>query len=112
MALNLFKDFYIFINNNSINFKNLFAHNLGSFDGYIIYKYLLKIIEYNKINALIDHQNKFISINLNLTTKTIIKDSYRIFPVSLQQLCQVFNIEGKLNNYNLEYNNINILDLI
>ena len=104
----LWKECFDYIYLNKDYYSNIFVHNLGSFDGYIIYKYLLKIIEYNKINALIDHQNKFISINLNLTTKIIIKDSYRIFPVSLQKLCQLFNIEGKLNNYNLEYNNINI----
>lgn len=46
-------------------------------------------------------------------TKLIIKfiDSYRIFPVSLQKLCEVFNYsKGKTTNYKAEFNNINIFE--
>ena len=64
--IKLFTELLNFININSLFFKNIFVHNLGSFDGYILYKNLLKIMDYKKISSLIDHHNKFVIINLNL----------------------------------------------
>ena len=103
---NLFSKLYLFINENSLVFKNIFCHNLGNFDGFFIYKYLLKIIDNEKISALIDHNNKFVTIKINKKIK--IKDSYRIFPVSLEQICNIFSVEGKFLEYNIENNNINL----
>jgi hypothetical protein len=37
------------------------------------------------------------------------RDSYRIFPVSLDDLCKVFDVEGKVSKYNPEFNNLNLL---
>jgi len=61
---------------------------------------------------MIDHHNKFIKISLKLEEQNkefIWLDSYRIFPVSLNDLCKQFKIEGKLNDYNSDYNDINKL---
>jgi hypothetical protein len=53
---------------NNLNFKKLiiFSHNLGSFDGYFIYKGLLELpdININKVNSIIDELHRFISIDL------------------------------------------------
>ena len=39
----------------------------------------------------------------------IFKDSLRVFPLSLNDLCKTFNVEGKLFNDKPEFNNIKIL---
>lgn len=98
----LWDDLFIFITNNNILFKNIFVHNLGSFDGYFIHKALSIYCDINDIKTIIDNKNKFISI---LFKRSNIKwlDSYRIFPVSLNELCKVFNVPGKTNNYKIEY---------
>ena len=68
---------------------NVFVHNLGSFDGYFIFKYFTKFFDNKDINTIIDKQNKFITITL-VDKKTGVKvkflDSYRLFPVSLNNL--------------------------
>ena len=38
------------------------------------------------------------------------KDSYRVFPVSLQDLCGIFNTQGKTNAYKDEYNKITLFN--
>ena len=60
----LWKDFLNFIINNSEYFENIFTHNLGSFDGYFIYKELSQILEPNEISTIIDDKNKFIQIKI------------------------------------------------
>jgi hypothetical protein len=46
-----------------------------------------------------------------ITKNSIVwKDSYRIFPVSLNELCKVFNVEGKLSTYKLDYNNLDLFN--
>jgi hypothetical protein len=82
--------------------KYIFVHNLGSFDGYFIFKYFTQFFENKDFNTIIDNQNKFISINFNIDKyKTTIKfiDSYRIFPVSLEELCKIFSVQGKTMKY-------------
>jgi hypothetical protein len=37
------------------------------------------------------------------------KDSFRIFPVSLNDLCSNFHVQGKLSKYNIHFNNIRVL---
>jgi DNA polymerase type B, organellar and viral len=99
--------FSYIINERSI--KTIFVHNLGGFDGIFIYKYLIKWFSKDCISSTIDNDNKFITINLNLENRSITwLDSYRIFPVSLNDLCKVFEVEGKLSSYSEEYNNLNI----
>lgn len=92
----------------------IFAHNLGSFDGIFLYKGLLKNVDKTMVKSLIDEHNKFISITYTYKTSNkqsfeiIWKDSYRIFPISLKDLCQTFLVKGKLSDYNLEFNDISI----
>ena len=108
------------MNSNYNYFETIFVHNLGSFDGYFIYKALSEISNPNQVNTIIDNKNKFILITFKhdnnestpkeLRNKIKFKwlDSYRIFPVKLDDLCKVFNNEGKLNSYKIEYNSINL----
>jgi hypothetical protein len=56
---------------NKINDLNLhkvvvFTHNLGSFDGYFIFKGLLELPDVNidKVNSIIDDLHRFISIDI------------------------------------------------
>jgi hypothetical protein len=78
----------------------IFAHNLGGFDGYFLYKGLLNHYNPDYISSLIDDTNSFISIKNNDTpliewfAKGI--DSLRIFPISLDKLCKMFLVEGKI----------------
>nr|YP_010165715.1 hypothetical protein K8L25_mgp05 [Lactarius trivialis]QRN74287.1 hypothetical protein [Lactarius trivialis] len=91
----------------------LFTHNLGSFDGYLIFKGLLELpgVNIDKVNSIIDELPKFIAIDINWrNTKLIFKDSLRVFPVSLVELCKVFEVEGKLFPYNPEFNKISLFD--
>jgi hypothetical protein len=71
----------------------------------------LKLIQ---VSTIIDDKNKFILITLKLDNNYTIKfkDSYRIFPVSLESLCKVFQVEGKISKYNVLFNNINLFDNI
>jgi len=63
------------------------------------------------VKTLIDEQNKFILIEWKIGKNKIkFLDSYRIFPVSLNEFTNIFGVQGKLNKYKPEYNNINILD--
>src|SRR5579859_2539726 len=103
---------------NRLNDLNLhkcvvFSHNLGSFDGYFLFKGLLELPDVNidKVNSIIDDLHRFIGIDIVYKeTKLIFKDSLRIFPVSLQELCNTFEIEGKLYPYNLEFNKISLFE--
>jgi hypothetical protein len=35
-------------------------------------------------------------------------DSYRIFPLNLDDLCKMFKVDGKVSKYKLEYNSIDM----
>lgn len=93
---------------NDINSKIIiFTHNLGSFDGFFIFKYLSQILDNDKINTIIDQHHKFIVIESEIKGINFIwKDSYRIFPVSLNALCKNFNQLGKTNEYNPIFNTL------
>lgn len=112
----LFKNFFNFIVDNYGKFKYIFVHNLGSYDGYFIYKQLSNFYESDKVDCIIDDKNKFIRIELKIkldkwTNFTITwKDSYRIFPVKLDDLCKSLGIEGKISNYNMKFNNIKLFE--
>jgi len=56
-------------------------------------------------------KNKFIRITLTegKDIKIVWKDSYRIFNVSLEDLCKVFRVKGKVSKYNPKYNTIEVL---
>ena len=63
--------------------KNLtiYSHNLGSFDGYFIYKPLVKYFKElyydksNPIDALIDDRNKFITITAKYLYNSLCRHS-------------------------------------
>ena len=69
----------------------IFANNLGSFDGYYLYKGLINHFYPIIVDALIDDSKSFISITLLINNVKIVwKDYLRIFPVSLDKLCDIF----------------------
>jgi len=83
----------------------IFAHNLGSFDGYFVYKGLMSCYPPDKVASIIDDSNKFISISCNVFGELIeFKDSLRIFPMSLDKLCKMFGVDGKVMPYNPKFN--------
>ena len=107
----VFKTFNDKANNGYESIKYVYVHNLGSFDGYFIFKYLTMFFIENDIKTIIDNENKFISITFTLpTVKFDVKfiDSYRIFPVSLQNLCQIFNVDGKFMDYDVKFHDVNV----
>ena len=110
---NMWMDFFTDIS--KLNYKQyiIYSHNLGSFDGYFIYKALLEIpnININNISSIIDDKHKFISIEVTLNNiKFIWKDSLRVFPISLNELCKMFDVPGKLSTYNQEFNTIHLFN--
>jgi DNA polymerase type B, organellar and viral len=108
---NLWFEFFNFIENESFT-KTIFVHNLGSFDGYFIYKYLSMHAKPENVSTIIDQHNKFITISytLNENDNKIVtwKDSQRIFGISLDELCNIFGVKGKINHYKKEYNNLEL----
>jgi hypothetical protein len=80
------------------DFNTIFIHNLGGFDGYFIYKGLSNFTS-EGVSTIIDKNNKFIIINFNISKlkKIVFKDSLRIIPTSLNDLCKVLNTPGKIN---------------
>jgi hypothetical protein len=94
-----------------INNLTIFAHNLGDFDGYFLYKALMNHYNPEYINSIIDESNSFISIKYK--TKDIVfewKDSLRIFPMSLDNLCKLFGVQGKVTSYNPKFNDISLFN--
>ena len=88
----------------------IFAHNLGGFDGYFLYKALLNHYSPEHISSLIDETNSFISIKNNDVPLIEWKDSLRIFPISLDKLCKMFLVEGKTTPYNSKFNSIDLFN--
>lgn len=69
--------------------KVIFVHNLGSFEGIFIFKYLTKLCKDASFETLIDGSNDFIKIGITLSKGLKINwiDSCRIFPIGLDKLC-------------------------
>lgn len=89
----------------------IFAHNLGSFDGYLLFKGLLNHFDPIIVDSLIDESKSFISISLNInSTKIIWKDSLRILPVSLDKLCNIFGVDGKISKYDIRFNDVSLFN--
>lgn len=137
--MKLWVEFYTELKNLKLS-KHLviYSHNLGSFDGYFILQSLFLITDNPKtVKMLIDNRNKFITIshtysimvNINKTNDELLAkglkeedkfketkykwsflDSYRLFPQSLENLANMFGCEGKISEYNKEWNNIAFLD--
>jgi DNA polymerase type B, organellar and viral len=113
----LWLKFFNYFNPNNLNFQEknivIFMHNLGSFDGFFLYKGLLSLCKYNEVKSMIDKDNEFIQIEAMINgIKLTWKDSIRVFNVSLKELCKVFNVieEGKLHPYNPEFNKLTLFD--
>ena len=104
---NQFFDFFLINCNKHI----IFVHNLGHFDGFFIYKALSNRFKPEEVSCLIDSHNRFIQISLQKDKLKIVwKDSYRIFPVSLSDLCKILGLEGKISNYNPEFHKITLFE--
>ena len=64
-----------------------------------------------EVSCLIDSHNKFIQITLEVQKlKIVFKDSYRIFSVSLKDLCSVLSLRGKTSTYNPEYHKLSLFN--
>jgi hypothetical protein len=117
---NMWKEFFTYLEEEILTkypLITIFAHNLGSFDGYFIYKQLSLFVKNNPISGdedetvrmnsdistLLDKHKKFITIKYRGIT---FKDSYRLFPVSLANLCKITNTKGKIAAYDPLYNEI------
>lgn len=76
-----------------------------------IYKGLSNRLKPDEVSCLIDSQNKFIQITLELhKLKIVFKDSYRIFQVSLNDLCDILSVRGKSSIYKQEYHKISLFN--
>ena len=135
----MFKEFMDSVTYNKksrFNNRTIFVHNLGRFDGIFIHRALVDLYG-SKVDCAIDDSNAYVSItykgqHLDLSIKENadkaktwtqkeyqennylieFKDSCRfaLRPVSLNQLCSVFGVKGKLDGgYNEEWNDYNIL---
>jgi hypothetical protein len=104
---NLWKQYFDYLIKSGINL--IFAHNLGNFDGYFLYKGLLNHFDPIIVESLIDDSKSFISISLNINDiKIVWKDSIRIFPISLDKLCDIFKVEGKFSKYDIRFNDVSL----
>jgi DNA polymerase type B, organellar and viral len=64
-----------------------------------------------EVTCLIDSHNKFIQITLEIKKlKIVFKDSYRISPVALKDLCSILSLQGKASLYNPEYHKISLFN--
>lgn len=133
--LKLWKDLYEKVESLNLGTHlTIYSHNLGAFDGYYILPSLYSHSENPRsVNMSVDDRNKFISISYvfsrylniseeeavkkNLTEEDLIKksvykwtflDSYRLFPLSLDNLCKMYNVPGKFSEYKNEWNNISL----
>lgn len=68
------------------NYKKiyLYSHNLGAFDGYLLFNIILNID--SNVKFILDNNSHFIEIKFK---NIIIKDSYRILPTSLLNLTKL-----------------------
>ena len=107
----LWLEFFNYLNTLPSN-TSFFVHNLGSFDGLFLYKAISLQFKPDQVKTIIDHHNKFITISLNLENGNTITwlDSYRIFPVSLKDLCKTFKVEGKSQNYNQSFSSLDLFN--
>lgn len=105
----MFNQYFQYCLDNKIH--HFLVHNLGSFDGLFLFKALFGYFHPAKIQPLMDADHRFIHIQAEFTEGTKIewRDSYRIFPVSLNDLCTNFGVEGKAGKYLPEFNNLDML---
>ena len=115
----LFSGYFIYLRKCHISL--IFAHNLGGFDGYFLFKYIYLASgwEPRDLEVMIDDSNRFIQITQKMvytmvtiaTTKITFKDSFRLLGgVSLNTLCKIYGVEQKLCEYNQLWNSFNLFD--
>jgi hypothetical protein len=88
----------------------IFAHNLGNFDGYFLYKGLMLCYNPDHVTCIMDESNSFISIQHLDVPLIEWKDSLRIFPTSLDNLCKMFGVDSKISTYNPQFNSIDLFN--
>jgi len=114
LVLEMWNSYLTLITNKNV--ETIFVHNLGKFDGYFLYNGLLKTVDNIKnLNTIVDNKNNFISIYYSFKRDDKLftiswKDSYRLFPVSLEQLSNIFGEKGKTSQYNPAFNDISLFD--
>ena len=94
----MWNEFFEYISNSkNEGIKTIFVHNLGSFDGVFIFTQLAKLLKPLTPGIMLDNSNKYIKISMEFRKGHTINwiDSYRMFPVSLNDLCANFGVEGK-----------------
>ena len=99
--------------NKNPGLKTIFVHNLGSFDGIFIFKYITRLTKNSSFETLIDGSNNFIKFSVTISKGFTISriDSCRIFPISLNQLCKTMGVEGKTQKYDTsKFNNFNLFN--
>ena len=106
----LFTLFFAYLFKNFTRKNNtIFLHNLGGFDGIFLHKFIST--HFQDVETIIDDAGKYILIKLTFNNCTYtFKDSFRVFPVSLNDLSKVFNIDGKLSEYQSEWNDSSIIN--
>lgn len=139
-VLNMWSNFYKRLKGLNLSSKLIiYSHNLGAFDGYFITQSLFNYEkDFNNIQILIDNANNFITINYKYSTQpylnlceeelaekgffnenaNLLKDNFhwvfldscRVFPISLNELTKIFDVEGKKGKYNLDWNNIKVFE--
>ena len=89
----------------------IFSHNLGGFDGIFLSKFVNSYFDIEQVETVVDAYRKHLSFRITVNGKTFLfLDSLRIFPVSLQSLCSVFGVEGKVAPYNPKWNSATVFD--
>jgi hypothetical protein len=106
----LWKDVFNYIKHNFIHPDGvIFLHNLGSFDGFLFINIFLIML---LVSTIIDDKNKFIEISYDHSI--IWRDSYRIFPVSLEDGSNIYEkrwrFVGKLSKYRIEFNSLKLFN--
>ena len=117
----LFTKYFKFLIKSKISL--VFAHNLGGFDGYFIFKYLFltssSFADPKLIKVMIDESNKFIKITQTSEYKRhgvihteemfTFKDSMRLLGgMSLNNLCKIYGVEAKLCSYKQIWNSLDL----
>jgi hypothetical protein len=59
---------------------------------------------------MLDKEHKFIMITAKVNkVRLVFKDSKRLFNVSLEDLCQNFQVPGKISKYNKDWQDIRLI---
>ena len=99
------------LNKNNNNKSVIFMHNLGAFDGFFLFQALINLFDRKDSQTIIDKEHDFIQITAKINNIQLVwKDSLRIFDVKLDELCQTFEVKGKLNKYNDKWNNLELFN--